>query len=109
MTVRDLEALREESLAADETGQYRQGYEFTFGGIAFRVPPQRLWPMKVVRHARNGELDLALAVLVGDETADALIEAGMLLDDFERVGALASGPDGGGTGPPGGRSSGHGR
>ena len=88
MTVHDLDAMREEALAGPDGEQYRQGYQVTFAGIGFRVPPQPLWPLRAVRHARTGALDLALAELVGGDTADRLIDAGMTLDDSQRLGTL---------------------
>ena len=103
MTATDLLALREEALAGQAGQEYRHGLPVTFAGIDFRVPPQRLWPLKAMRHARLGEIDLALAVLVGAETADRLIDAGFVVDDLERMAAIGQPAEGGG--PPSGRSS----
>lgn len=104
MTVHDLLALREEALAGPEGETYRQGYQVVFDGIEFRVPPRRLWTLRAVRAARQGALDEALAELVGPDVADRLVDAGLTLDDFERLGTIGE-PGGATAGPPSARSS----
>lgn len=104
MTVHDLQALRDEALAGAGGETYRQGYEVQFNGIVFRVPPQRLWPVRALRHLRLGEVDLGLEILLGRDTAEQLLDAGIVLDDVERLAGL-----GGAAAPPSMRSSAVGR
>ncbi|MGB8020748.1 MAG: hypothetical protein WCF04_05925, partial [Candidatus Nanopelagicales bacterium] len=56
-----------------------------FLGVEMRVAPMQCWKFKFFKHQRLGELDLALATIVGEETADALIDAGFQMDDLERL------------------------
>ena len=93
MTAVDLKALRDEALAGEDGETYRQGIPMMFEGIEFRVPPLRLWPMRVMRAQRTEGVDVALELLLGAEVADALIDAGFVLDDLDRL-AKASAPEG---------------
>lgn len=102
MTAVDLKALRDEALAGDPGGEFQQGIPMTFDGIGFRVPPLALWPLKVMKAARTVGPDAALELLLGPGTADQLLDAGFVMDDFERLVQKASPP---GTAPPTVRSS----
>jgi hypothetical protein len=104
MSVIDIDALREESLATEEGKAFAQGYEVRCRGIEFRVPPVSLWPLAVFRAQAKGDQYAAVAALLGDDTAEKLSDAGMVLDDLERIAKAIPAPAGA-QGPPTKRSS----
>jgi hypothetical protein len=94
MTAIDIDALREEALATPEGREFSQGYEVLCRGIEFRVPPVALWPITFFKCQREGDQFGAAAALVGEETADALAAAGMVLDDLQRIATALPRPEG---------------
>jgi hypothetical protein len=94
MAVIDIDALREEALATEEGQAFAQGYEVICRGIAFRVPPSALWPMQVFKLQGQGDLYGALVALLGADLAEALTDAGMVLDDLQRLSTAVPEPGG---------------
>lgn len=85
MSFIDIDALREEALATDVGRAFAQGHEVVCRGVRFRVPPTPLWPLKFFKLQGEGDLFGALCLLLGDEVAEQLSEAGMVMDDLERI------------------------
>lgn len=104
MTVIDVDALRDEALASDEGQAFAQGYPVRCRGIEFRCPPVALFPLAFFRLQREGDQYGALEALLGTELAGQLTDAGMVLDDLERIATNLPRP-GGVQGPPSPRSS----
>jgi hypothetical protein len=104
MSAIDIDALREEALATDEGKQFAQGYEVICRGVAFRCPPVAMFPLSFFRLQREGDQYGALEVLFGRDLAVQLTDAGLVLDDLERIVTSLPRP-GGVQGPPSRKSS----
>jgi hypothetical protein len=72
-------------------------FAFTYKGEDYDVPPAVQWPLEAQRLISQGELDTALAMLLGDAQYEGLIAAGITVGDltvlFEAIGQ-AAGVDG---------------
>jgi hypothetical protein len=84
-------------------------FPFTYKGEKYEIAPMARWPVKALSAVSSGDLDTALALLLGDEAYDKLAEAGL---DFGQMNALFDklAADGGmgnlpNSGPPPRRSS----
>jgi hypothetical protein len=68
-------------------------FAFTFKGQEFEVPAAVLWPLEAQALIAKGELDRALTMLLGAESYDRLIVAGITVGEltvlFEAVGEAA--------------------
>ena len=73
------------SAAADAAASEGEPFAFTFKGKRYEVPPATAWPVSALRAVSRGDLDAALAELVGPATFDALCDAGLLLGDLNRL------------------------
>jgi hypothetical protein len=104
VTVIDVDALRDEALATDEGQEFAQGYLVRCRGVEFRCPPVALFPLSFFRLQRDGDQYGALESLLGAELAAELTDAGMVLDDLERIATNLPRP-GGVQSPPSLRSS----
>jgi hypothetical protein len=65
--------------AADAAAGEGEPFPFTFKGKPYSVPPATSWPVSALRAVSRGDLDSALAELVGAETFDALCDDGLRL------------------------------
>jgi hypothetical protein len=72
-------------------------FAFTYKGEDYDVPPAVQWPLEAQRLIGLGELDTALAMLLGQDQYEGLIAAGITVGDltvlFEAIGK-AAGVDG---------------
>jgi hypothetical protein len=99
VTAVDLKALEEEALSRVPD---RQGVEFTYGDVTFRVAPARCWPLDVQFRVADGDV-MALERVMGAGVLQTLRDAGMTQAGFEMLLAELR-PEGTG-GPPLPRSS----
>jgi hypothetical protein len=101
----DLNAAAEAAAAEAD----RLPVEFTYNGQAYTVPGPARWPMKAQRMLARGDLDDAMALLVGAEQWDRLVDAGIEQGDmallFEHMGAEAGVGDLKNSRPPARRAS----
>jgi hypothetical protein len=52
-------------------------FPFTFKGESYELPAQTKWPVSALTALARGELDTALAVLLGEEQVERLMLAGI--------------------------------
>jgi hypothetical protein len=52
-------------------------FQFTFRGIAYVLPPVQSWPITIMTALANGQVEQALADLLGEERAARLADDGM--------------------------------
>jgi hypothetical protein len=84
-------------------------FTFTYKGSEYTIPPNAHWPVSAVAAIAAGELREALPRLLGKETAEKLLEAGLTMKAmdilFEQCGKKAGVPDLPNSGPPARRGS----
>ena len=88
----DLEAAAE--AAAGEAGA--ELFEFTYKGATYDIPPGRDWPVGALTALAAGDLERALAALLGESNYVALMDAGLTVGQlnalFTEVGKKAGFP-----------------
>lgn len=73
------------STAADAAASEGEPFAFRFKGKRYVVPPATSWPVSALRAVSRGDLDSALAELVGEETFDALCDDGLKLGQLNTL------------------------
>jgi hypothetical protein len=76
----DLEAAA--AAATAEAGGRNVPFGFTYKGRAYELPPMTTWPLQALRSIGTGDLDSALAMLLGEEVYGDLAGAGLRLGDL---------------------------
>jgi hypothetical protein len=70
-------------------------FAFTYKGGAYELPPMGGWPLTTVRALALGDLENALAELIGPDTYDKLCDAGLTIGEltalFRASGAIQAG------------------
>jgi hypothetical protein len=97
----DLEAAAAEAALANEAASVP--FPFTYKGHDYEIPPMSKWPVGALRAVAQGDLDSALVDLLGLETYESLIDAGLVVGEltalFDKV-SEDSGMGGAGNSPP---------
>jgi hypothetical protein len=97
----DLEAAAAEHALAHEAEN--APFPFTYKGHDYEIPPMARWPVGALRAVAQGDLDSALVDLLGMETYESLIDAGLIVGEltvlFDKI-AADSGMGGAGNSPP---------
>lgn len=70
-----------DAAAAEVTGR-NLPFAFTYKGKGYELPPMTTWPLKALRLIGTGDLDTALALLLGEESYAELADAGLRLGDL---------------------------
>jgi hypothetical protein len=60
-------------------------FAFTYKGASYQVPTATAWPMTALRSLANGDLDTALAALIGAEAFDGMCDAGLTLGELNTL------------------------
>lgn len=76
----DLDAAAREAAASEG-----EPFAFTWKGTAYTLPPQAQWPMQAVRLLAAGDINGAMAELMGEAEYDALCQSGLTLGDMTRL------------------------
>lgn len=67
---------------AEATGE---PFAFTWHGEQYEIPPQTDWAMTTVRALSSGDLNTAMAELLGKDKYDELCESGMTLGQLGQL------------------------
>lgn len=101
----DLEAAAE--AAATEAGS--KPFEFTYHGAVYDIPPGMAWPVAALTALAAGDLERALAALLGESNYVSLMDAGLTVGQlnalFTEVGKQAGFPSLPNSAPPRRQSS----
>lgn len=92
-----------EAAAAAEAGAVP--FAFQYKGRAYEIPPMAGWPMTTVRAVALGDLEGALAELIGPETYDGLCDAGLTLGELTALFRASGATQAGMSLPNSGRSA----
>src|SRR5262245_48092642 len=74
----DLDAAAKAALAEARP----EPFLFTYHGADYEVPPAILWPLEAQAKIAAGDLEAALVMLMGQETYDALVAAGITIGEL---------------------------
>lgn len=75
----DLEAAAQAAAAEAKAAPFN----FTYKGNDYTVPPMKSWPAKALPALRDGDLDTALPLVLGDDAYVKLTEAGLTVGELE--------------------------
>lgn len=75
----------EEAAAAAASEGGRVPFAFTYKGKSYEVPPSMAWPISALRKVSKGDLEDALAELLGAQAFDQLTDAGLNVGELNAL------------------------